>query len=178
MDGRLVDAAGFGVAAADRHVDGAADLLVEEHLEGAAVDPVVGADAELAEAAGSLIGVEQLDQVLLAPLGARVDNLAGLEAQLDAGDLAARRSRAGRWKVTSPSTESSIGPVKNSPSGMLCSPTQGMKVRPSMPRVMSVPAAWTRTSLRPWIHSASRFVSSEACFQAVSGSPSTAKHAP
>ena len=49
---------------------------------------VVGADAELAEAAGALVGVEQLDQELLAALGARVDDLAGLEAQPHAGDLA------------------------------------------------------------------------------------------
>ncbi len=50
---------------------------------------VVGADAELAEAAGALVGVEQLDQELLAALGAGVDDLAGLEAQAHAGDLAA-----------------------------------------------------------------------------------------
>ena len=63
---------------------------------------------------------------------------------------------AGRWKVTSPSTESSTGPVKNSPSGMLWSPSQGMNVRPAMPSLMSVPGAVTRTSSWPSIHSASR----------------------
>ena len=39
-------------------------------------DPVVGADAELAEAAGALVGVEHLDQELLALLGRGVDHLA------------------------------------------------------------------------------------------------------
>ena len=56
---------------------------------GAAVDPVVGADPELAEAAGALVGVEHLDQELLAALGAGVDDLAALEAKPHAGDLAA-----------------------------------------------------------------------------------------
>ena len=64
--GRTVDAAGLGIAAADGQVDGAADLLVEQDLAGPVDDPVVGADAELAEAAGALIGVEHLDQELLA----------------------------------------------------------------------------------------------------------------
>ncbi len=80
--------------------------------------------------------------------------------------------------MTSPSTESSIGPVKNSPSGMLCSPSQGMNVRPAMPSVMSVPGAVTRTSSWPSIHSASRLHSSEARFQAESGSASSARQAP
>ena len=85
----LVDAAGLGVGLADGEVDGAADLLVEEDLAGAVGDAEVGADAELAEAAGALVGVEHLDQEVLAALGGRVDDLAALEAEADAGDLAA-----------------------------------------------------------------------------------------
>src|SRR3954452_17503954 len=41
MDGRLVGAPGLGVGRADGHVDGAADLLVEQDLAGATVDRVV-----------------------------------------------------------------------------------------------------------------------------------------
>ena len=55
---------------------------------------------------------------------------------------------------------------------MLWSPSQGMNLRPAMPSLMSVPGAVTRTSSWPSIQSASRFVSSEARFQAVSGSAS------
>jgi len=51
------------------------------------VDPVVGADAELAEAARALVRVEGLEQELLVSLGGRVYDLAVLEAQLHAGDL-------------------------------------------------------------------------------------------
>ena len=72
---------------------GAADLLVEQHLARPPVDPVVRADPELAEAAGALVGVEQADQELLAALGGRVDDLAGLEAKAHAGDLAAADHR-------------------------------------------------------------------------------------
>ena len=72
VDRRLVDASGVRVAAADREVDGAADLLVEQDLTGSLRDAVVGADPELAQAAGAGIGVEHLDQEILAALGARV----------------------------------------------------------------------------------------------------------
>ena len=82
-----------------------------------------------------------LDQELLAALGAGVDDLAGLEAEPHARRPRGRRSPPAGGSVTSPSTESSTGPVKNSPSGMLCSPSQGMNVRPAMPSVMSVPGA-------------------------------------
>ena len=81
-------AARLGIGGADGHVDGAADLLVEEDVAGAAVDPVVRADAELAQAPGALVRVDELDQELLAALGRRVDDLAGLEAEADARDLA------------------------------------------------------------------------------------------
>ena len=52
--------------------------------------------------------------------------------------------------------------MKNSPSGMLCSPSQGMKWRPATPSVRSVPSATIRTCSRPSIHSARRWHSSEA----------------
>src|SRR4051794_9419578 len=88
VDGALVLAAALRVAGADRHVDRAADLLVEEHVAGSAVDAEVGADAELAEPARTLVGVEQADQVVLAALGARVDHLARVEPQPGAHHLA------------------------------------------------------------------------------------------
>src|SRR3954449_1022192 len=72
---------------------GAADLLVEQDLAGAGGDPVVGADAELAETPGAVIGVEHLDQELLALLGRRVNHLAALELEVNARDLAARVAR-------------------------------------------------------------------------------------
>ena len=53
-------------------MDGAADLLVEQDLAGAAVDPVVGADPELAETPRPLVGVEEfLIQLLDTDEGAR-----------------------------------------------------------------------------------------------------------
>src|SRR5439155_473265 len=84
---------------------------------------------------------------------------------------------AGKVNATSPSTESSTGPVKNSPSGMLWSPKQGMKVRPATPRRMSVPGPAMWTSSLPCIHSANRFTSSDWRAQAVTGSGSLARQA-
>ena len=80
--------------------------------------------------------------------------------------------------MTSPSAESSTGPVKNSPSGMLCLPPAAMKVRPSIPSRRSVPSPVTWTSERPSIHSFRRSVSSDWRFQAPTGSSSVARQAP
>ena len=66
----LVRAAGLGIGAAEREVDGAADLLVEEDRADRAVDAEVRADAELAEEAGAVVGVERRLQVGVAALGA------------------------------------------------------------------------------------------------------------
>ena len=70
MHDGLVRAAGLGVAVADREVDGAADLLVEEDRADRAVDAEVGADAELAEEARAGVRVERGLQVGVAALGA------------------------------------------------------------------------------------------------------------
>src|SRR4051794_18640188 len=86
---RLVPPAALRIARADRHVHGAAELLIEQHLLGRLGDPVVRPDAELAEAPGSLVGVEHLVEVLLAAIGARVDDLAILEPDPPPGALAA-----------------------------------------------------------------------------------------
>src|SRR3954453_13179258 len=69
-------------------MDGPADLLVEQDLPGPRGDAVVRADAELAEAAGPVVGIEHLDQEVLALLGGGVDDLAALEAKPNSGDLA------------------------------------------------------------------------------------------
>ena len=66
MDGALVLSPALRVASPDGHVDGAADLLVEQHVPRAPVDRVVGSDPELAEPPRPLVGVEQADQELLA----------------------------------------------------------------------------------------------------------------
>src|SRR5215217_2578410 len=88
VDRRVVHAAGFGIRLADGHVDRAADLLVEQDLARAGGDPVVRSDAELAQAACAVVGVEHLDQVALALRRRGVHDLAALEAELHAGDLA------------------------------------------------------------------------------------------
>src|SRR5581483_8500709 len=68
-------------AGADREMDGAVDLLVEERVPRVPLDPGVAADPELAEAARALVGVERGEQELLVPRRRRVDDLARLEAQ-------------------------------------------------------------------------------------------------
>ena len=82
-------AAELGDAVAEREVDGAVDLLVEEGVLHVARDAGVAADPELAEAPRALVGVERLEQEVLVRLGGRVDDPAALEAQADAAHLAA-----------------------------------------------------------------------------------------
>src|SRR5262249_41527661 len=53
-------------------------------------DAGVAADAELAEPARALVGVEHLEQEVLVGVGARVDDPAALEAQADRRQLAPR----------------------------------------------------------------------------------------
>src|SRR5206468_299636 len=83
-------AADLGEAVAERQVDGAVDLLVEERVLHVPGDARVAADPELAEAPGALVAVEDLDQEVLVRVRRRVDHAAVLEAETDAGDLPAR----------------------------------------------------------------------------------------
>src|SRR5205085_3889661 len=53
VHGGLVDAAGLRIGAAEREVDGAADLLVEQDRADRAVDPGIRSDADLAQPAGA-----------------------------------------------------------------------------------------------------------------------------
>ena len=83
----------LGIGHPHRQMDRAADLLVQQDLLGEAVDAVVGADPELAQAASPVVRVERLDQELLVALGGGVHDLPVLEAQPHSGHLAARRTR-------------------------------------------------------------------------------------
>src|SRR3954451_1616548 len=96
VDGRLVRAARLGIGAADREMDRAADLLVEEDRADGTVDPEVRADADLAEPRGARIRGERLAQVGLAAVGARADHTALAELELDPLDGHAARARGDR----------------------------------------------------------------------------------
>ena len=63
-----------GIGAAEREVDRAADLLVEQDRADRAVDARVRADPDLAQAAGARVGVQRRQEVLVAAVGARVDD--------------------------------------------------------------------------------------------------------
>ncbi len=81
------------VGVAERDVDRAVHLLVEEDVLHVARDPRVAADPELAEPPGALVGIKGLEQELLVRVGARVDDRARFEAQADPPDLAPRVQR-------------------------------------------------------------------------------------
>ena len=53
-------AAGFRVAGAQRHVEAAADLLVEQDLAGEFLDALVGADGKFAHVARTVVGIQRL----------------------------------------------------------------------------------------------------------------------
>ena len=93
MDGGLVFSAGLRVAATDRHMDCSADLLVEQDLAGAAVDPVIGPDSKLTQTSGAWVGVEKLNQELLSALGASIYDEPRFEVKPHPGDLAAADHR-------------------------------------------------------------------------------------
>ena len=117
MQRALVLAAGLRVRAPEREVDRAADLLVEEDRADRAVDAEVRADADLAQArAPSSVGQRAL-QVVVAALGARRDDLAVAQLELDAGDVDARTAPTRTSKRTRPFALVSCGPVKTSPLG-------------------------------------------------------------
>ena len=57
------------------------NLLVEERVPVRAVDPLVAADPELAQAARTLVAVERREQEVLVGLGRRLEDQAVLEAK-------------------------------------------------------------------------------------------------
>ena len=75
MDGALVFSAGLGDAGAQRHVEAAADLLIEQYLAGEGLDALVGADGKLAQVARPGVGIEGLIQKVLVLFGGRLDRL-------------------------------------------------------------------------------------------------------
>ena len=100
---------------------------------------------------------------------ARVDHAALAEAQLDALDRhAARAGRDGRSAMR-PSAESSCGPVKTSPEGMLRFPSEFTHVRPSTRRRRSVPSASMCSSRAPARRSISAAWRARSSVQAADG---------
>src|SRR6266508_2009660 len=81
VDGRLVRALEEFEPPAERDVDGAVHLLVEVDVPHVPVHAWVAADAQLADAAGAVVGVERLEQKAFLALGGRIDHAAFREAK-------------------------------------------------------------------------------------------------
>src|ERR687887_650545 len=88
--------ADLGETVSEREMDRAVDLLVEERVLHVLRDSRVAADPELAEAPRAVVEVEHLDQEVLVRLRRGVHDLAVLEAEPDALDLA---SAVDRWEL-------------------------------------------------------------------------------
>src|SRR3954453_21203353 len=86
VQARAVPAARLREPGAERDVDRAADLLVEEDVAREAVDLVVEPERALAEEARLGVHVEQRAQIITAARGLRGHDLAALEAQPDVVD--------------------------------------------------------------------------------------------
>src|SRR5581483_351741 len=86
VERRPVLASRLGEPGAERDVDRAADLLVEEDVARKAVDLVVEPERALAEVARLAVHVEQRVQVVAAPRRLGGDHAAALEAQPDVVD--------------------------------------------------------------------------------------------
>src|SRR5215210_2335325 len=89
MQRRFVLRATVVEAGAQREVDGAADLLVEQDVPRPAIDLVVEAEGELAEGARPVVGVEKGAEVVGTSAGFGVHDAAALEAEPAVLDLAA-----------------------------------------------------------------------------------------
>jgi len=85
-------------------VDRAGHLLVEEDVVQVARDPVVAAEAELAEPPRARVRLERLDEDVLTCVGGRLDDLAAAEDEPGAPTRPERKSNR-----ISPSAESSTG---------------------------------------------------------------------
>ena len=64
VQGRIVDAAGLGIALAEREVDGPADLFIVEDAAGEAIDAAVEPQSQLAQPPGAGVEVEHRQQVV------------------------------------------------------------------------------------------------------------------
>src|SRR5437588_2636602 len=87
VDRGFVLPAGLGIRAAEREMDGAGHLLVEQDRPGGTIDPGIGADSELSEQPRAGVARERRVEVVLASVGRGRNDLPGAERQLHAGDL-------------------------------------------------------------------------------------------
>src|SRR5678815_4967210 len=74
-------------ASAERDVDGAVHFFVEVDVADVAVDAGIAADAQLADAAGTFIGVERLEQEVFFGCSGGIDDPALREAKTNAPQL-------------------------------------------------------------------------------------------
>ena len=87
MDGRAVVASARGIGATQSQVDGAAHLLVEEHILVEAIDGVVGAEGEFTHPARAGIRGEHMVEQRFVLSGRRAHQLAALPRQPDVSHL-------------------------------------------------------------------------------------------
>src|SRR5689334_17771051 len=87
VDRGLVPRSGIRVAVAEGHVDRATDLLVEQDLLREAVQPEIGAEGDLTEITGAVVGIERGDQDVLVLARRRLDDLTAVKPEADIGDL-------------------------------------------------------------------------------------------
>ena len=66
MERGLVRAAALGIRLSERHVDGAAELLVEERVSGELLHRLVHSEREFAQPTGALVHREHLPEEILA----------------------------------------------------------------------------------------------------------------
>src|SRR3954469_20000246 len=88
-----VEPSGLRIRRAEREVDGAADLLVEEDVTGEDPDRLVEAEGEPAAPARAVVDADHLAQEGLPAARSGVDNLSGLEAKTHVVDLACVEDR-------------------------------------------------------------------------------------
>ena len=83
MDVALVLAAGFRIARAQRHVEGTADLLIEQDALGEAIDLEVGADGKFSNIARTRVCLQHLQQKFLIFCCTGLHDFAIFELELD-----------------------------------------------------------------------------------------------
>ena len=93
------------------------ERVVEQRL-GLANRRVLGDKRHLAQAAGTLIGVQDARKRVATDLGIKIDHAAALKTKPEPVDLVAWRT-SGKAECTTPSTRSQCGDVNTSSVGML-----------------------------------------------------------
>src|SRR6202000_1881029 len=92
---RGVGATRLGVGPAEREVDRAGDLLVEQRVPGGPVDSGVGADPELPQEPGSRVGGQRRVEIFLALGGDGLHDLPVAERQAGPGGGGGARGGGG-----------------------------------------------------------------------------------